>query len=126
MTYVTNRMIADAMNELPIQFDAHALEKRCLRRNPLEVADEIKRHHATGDPLLYYSAVFAKHVDSAFRGQIAKTVKVESENLGGESSRNQEWRKLVPVVTPAPTIPVPANGGTAAPAAVGVNDLQLG
>ncbi len=113
MTFLTNLMIATAMNDLQSPFDAHALEKRCLRRYPLAVADEIKRQHASGDPLLYFSAVFAKYVDNAFRGQIAKTRKVDSENLGGVISQNQEWRKLVPVITPPAAVPATGMGVTA-------------
>jgi hypothetical protein len=81
----------------------------------------IKRQHASGDPLLYFSAVFSKYVDTAFRGQIAKTTKVDSENLGGEPSRNQQWRKLVTVISPPPATP-PGNALGIPAAVVGTHE----
>ena len=41
-----------------------------------------------------FNAHFAKWVDTEFRGQIRKTRKVVSDNLGGKPSQNQEWEKL--------------------------------
>lgn len=106
MRYLTAQMIADAINRAPTPFfDAHDVERSALRLHTVETANEIIAHGPSGDPLKYFSAVFASYVDRTFggpAGQIRKTSKTDSPNLGGETSTNQQWEKLVPQVT-APT-----------------------
>lgn len=82
------------MNELGSRFDTHTLQRRLLREHTGAVARELLRFIRTGDPLHQFSAAFARWIDVEFRGQIRQTRKVMSENLGGETSRNQEWEKL--------------------------------
>lgn len=102
MQHLTSEMIAQAMNDLQDQFDSHALEKRTLRRFTIPFAQEILRFAHTDDPLLQFSAAFARFVDRTFAEQLIKTEKVPSENLGGEQSLNQKWKKrATTIVTPA-------------------------
>jgi hypothetical protein len=103
MRYVQPQMIADIINQLDSPFDAHSIEKRLLRLNTVETAREILRYRNSGDVLRTFSAQLARYIDRTFRGQIQKTSKVGSENLGGLRCGNQEWVKLIiPVVAPAP------------------------
>ena len=98
MRYITRQIIAPVINGLQDPFDAHMLEKRVLRLHPEAFARELLVYARTGDPLLQFSAHFAKRVDVMFRGQIRKTQKVFSDNLAGDSIKNQEWRRINPSV----------------------------
>lgn len=104
MRHLTARMVAVAINTLPNRFDCHMVERRVLRDNAVETAQEIIAQANSGDALRYFSAIFSKYIDRAFTGQIRQTAKVTSDNLGGKPSKNQEWEKLVPTVT-APATP---------------------
>lgn len=104
MQFLTTQMIANAINQLGEQFDSHAVEKRVLRLHTNEFAQELMRYATSKDQLRQFSAVFAKTIDSSFNGQIAKTQKKKSENLGGEISMNQEWRKMATLVTVSATV----------------------
>jgi len=77
-------------------FDAHTVEKRILRLHTAAAANELLEFLHTADPLHQFSAAFARWIDSEFRGQIRQTRKIQSENLGGEQSQNQEWEKINP------------------------------
>ena len=103
MQFLTAQMMADGINQLDDRFDAHAVEKRVLRLHTNEFAQELMRYATSTDQLRQFSAAFAKSVDSTFNAQIVQTQKVNSENLGGELSMNQEWQKATtPVSVPAP------------------------
>jgi len=102
MKYLKPSMIADIINQFQDdRFDAHSVEKRLLRVNTVEMTREILRYRNKRDVLMTFSAQLARYIDRTFRGQIRKTTKVGSENLGGLPCRNQEWVRLVtPVVAP--------------------------
>ena len=109
MRFLTPEMIADAINRAPNPFDAHDVEKGLLRHHAVETAREIVAQAGSGDALRFFSAVLSRHMDRTFggpSGPIHKTRKVESENLGGLRSLNQQWEKLVEPVVP-PGTPVP-------------------
>jgi hypothetical protein len=95
MQHITRSVAAAVINELPSRFDTHMLEKRILRLHPETVAHELLAFRHAGDALHQFSAALARWVDTQFRAQIRQTSKVNSENLGGQESRNQEWEKLV-------------------------------
>ena len=99
MQFLNAQMMADGINQLGDRFDAHAVEKRVLRLHANEFAQELTRYATSNDQLRQFSAAVAKFVDSAFRGQIVQTQKVNSKNLGGECSMNQEWQKTTTPVT---------------------------
>lgn len=104
MHHLTRAMIAPILNALsdrdgPKQaapFDAHMVEQRCLRLHPVEFAEELLRFRKSPDPLQQFSAAVAQRIDRTFVGQIRKTQKVRSTNLGGTDLENQEWEKAVP------------------------------
>lgn len=77
MRHITDRMIVTAINQMEERFDAHDLEKRLLRQNPVAVAREIIEHRRNRDILRSFSAKFAKYVDRTFAGRIRKTAKVD-------------------------------------------------
>ncbi len=93
MQYLTRAMIVAILNRLPDRFDAHQVERRALRLHAAAFAEDLLRFQTSPDPLQQFSAAFARWVDTSFRGQIRKTRKVRSANLGGEESSNQEWEK---------------------------------
>ena len=95
-------MIADAINQLGDRFDAHSVQKRCLRLHTVAFAQELASFERTQDPLQQFSAAFAKFVDTTFHDQIRKTNRVNSENLGGKESQNQEWEKLSRPIVASP------------------------
>jgi hypothetical protein len=99
MQHITRAIAAAIINELPARFDAHMLEKRILRLYPVDVAQELLEFRQTEDTLHQFSAHFAKWVDTQFRGQIRQTRKINSENLGGLESSNQEWEKMIGQIT---------------------------
>lgn len=107
MRYLTAQMLADAINRAPSpRFDSHDVEKSALSLHPVETAREIVAQANSGDALRSFSAALAKSIDHTFGspgGQIRKTSKVRSENLRGSASRNQQWEKLVPIVTVPPS-----------------------
>jgi hypothetical protein len=110
MRYLTAQMVADAINRAPSpRFDTHEVEKSALGLHPLETAQEIVAQADSGDALKYFSAALARYIANTFGspgGQIRKTSKVQSMNLRGLVSRNQQWEKLVEVIT-APPSPQP-------------------
>lgn len=89
-------MLSKVFEELPDTFDAHRLERRTLRVLPIPFAEELLEFRMSDDPLQQFSAAFAQWFDRAFEGDIRKTAKVESCNLGGVKSLNQEWAKTNP------------------------------
>lgn len=102
MRHVTTQMIADAINELGDRFDAHDVERRVLRTNPVAIANEILVYANSNDVLRTFSAQFSRFVDSSMHGQIRQVSKVCTANLGGKVSDCQQWEKLIlPVVAAA-------------------------
>jgi hypothetical protein len=96
MTHITRQMVAGVLNTLDSRFDAHDVEQRLLRGHTVSVARELLEFAHTDDPLHRWSAHTAQWIDQQFRGQIHKTTKVTSKNLGGLESENQEWQKTNP------------------------------
>ena len=94
MKFLTRTMLVPILNSLGPTFDAHQVERRTLRRQPIEFAQELLRFQGCNDPLQQFNARFARWIDTEFRGHLTKTRKVRSPNLGGEDSSNQEWRKV--------------------------------
>lgn len=106
MRHLTATMVADAINQQEMIFDCHDVERRLIRDHAIATAQEIIAQQNSGDPLRYFSAVLSKYIDIAFRPQLQKLQKVVTPNLGGKPSKNQQWEKLVTVVTAPATIPV--------------------
>ena len=98
MRHITRMIVAPIINGFPEPFDAHMVEKRVLRLHPEAFARELLAYRQTRDPLLQFSAHFAKRVDFMFRGQIRKTQKVFSDNLAGDLIKNQQWRRINPAI----------------------------
>src|SRR5690242_12243914 len=95
MRFLRPQMIADAINDLGSPFDAHSVEMRLLRLYTVETAAEILRCGNARDVLQTFSAQLARFIDQSFQGQIRKTTKVRTANLGGRPCANQQWEKLV-------------------------------
>ena len=96
MTNNTRHMTAAILTALGNPFDAHAVEQRILRDHPIEVGQELQHFRHKRDPLRVWSAQTAQWIDRQFRGQLRKTRKVKTPNLGGKPSWNQEWEKANP------------------------------
>ena len=108
MQHITVQMLVDAINELDDPFDAHDVERRVLRNQPVAMANEILRYANSGDVLRTFSAQFSRHVDTVLRGQIQQTAKVSTANLGGLVSECQQWKKLLPPLNAGGTASVNA------------------
>ena len=100
MIHITRAIAARVLNELPVSFDTHRIERRILRLYTVEFAEELLEYRKDDDPLLRFSAAFSQWIGKTFNKHIAKSAngKVKTENLGGEISENQEWTKLSPGV----------------------------
>lgn len=101
MRHITRQIVAPVINRFQCPFDAHMIEKRVLRLHAEAFARELLAYGHTRDPLLQFSAHFAKWIDNKFRGQIRKTQKVFSDNLAGDSIKNQQWCRInlsIPVI----------------------------
>lgn len=98
MKHISRLMVAPVMDQF-VRFDTHMIERRILRFHPIAFAMELLEFAQTDDPLHQFSAQFARWIDREFTGQIRQTHKVISDNLGGESSQNQEWEKVAHRIT---------------------------
>lgn len=108
MQHLTTQHLVDILNQLGPVFDAHAAEKKALGMYAQLVGQELARCNGTTNitSLQMFSMQFAQTIDQTFGSvskspQIQKTKsgkkgdgKVESENLAGKMSLNQEWKKL--------------------------------
>ncbi len=98
MRFLRRSQMVTIINRLPVLFDAHDAEKRALRDFPLEFGAELRAHFwMYRDPVHQFSCNFGREL-SRFSGQIVKTRKIVSDNLGGRSSRNQQWQRVVPTI----------------------------
>jgi hypothetical protein len=95
MKHISRKMVARVLNEVESPFDAHMIERRILRLETVAVANELLEYQYT-DTLQQFSAAFASWISRTFVGQIRKTRKVMSDNLGGRECANQEWVKTNP------------------------------
>src|SRR6266566_4407685 len=82
--HLTRDMRVNIINELPTPFDTHDVEKRSLRLYGRAFGNELREF---GD-LHPLSADMGHQIDLEFPGQLRKTRKVRSENLGGRLSLN--------------------------------------
>lgn len=94
MHHIKSPMIANAISQLSNPFDSHDVERRVLRTEPIAFANELLRYAQSKDILQAFSAQFALFVGSCMQGQIRKTSKVNTPNLGGLDSPCQQWEKL--------------------------------
>jgi hypothetical protein len=99
MEHITDEMLLQALSSLGQRFDAHDLEHRILRDFPIAFARDLLRYEASDDPLLRFSAQFARFADRRLAGRIRQTGKVRSLNLGGVESDNQEWEQIPAIQT---------------------------
>jgi hypothetical protein len=99
MRNISRDMGAEAINHLPIVFDTHMVERYTIRHHTLAFAAGLGEFGRPTDVLKQFSAHFGRWIDREFRGQLRKTRKVLSENLGGRQSLNQEWEKTVARIT---------------------------
>jgi hypothetical protein len=100
MEFLTDALIAQAINGLGETFDAHQVEAALLRTDAGAFARELLRCETRDDPLLRFSAEFSRHIDRRFQNQIRRAEKVGSRNLGGQVSKSQQWIKLSGPVHP--------------------------
>ena len=95
MKFLTRELVADLLNsEMPELFDTHDVERRVLRKIPIEFVKELYGYEGKNDPLRQFSMEFAKWIDDVFSPFIQQTGKDTTENLGGKRSECQQWRKI--------------------------------
>lgn len=94
MKHITSQMVRPIIRHCAAPFDTHELERLVLRQHTEAFARELLEFRTGRDPLHSFSARFAKWVDLTFRQEIEKTATVESQNLGGRLSSNQQWRRI--------------------------------
>ena len=93
MNFITPEMLSSEIDSLGEFFDAHDIERRILRNQPVAFAQELLRYREADDILRTFSAQFSRFVDTSQSGRLEKAERVTTANLGGLLSECQQWRK---------------------------------
>jgi hypothetical protein len=106
---ITDQMIDQSIARMPQIFDSHALIRDLMRHWPRAYATDL--HESIGDDPIraLHSAIGTRLLSFNI---IEKTRKVDSLNVRGDTTENQEWQKLVHLADiPTPQSPPPAPVG---------------
>jgi hypothetical protein len=91
MIHLTNAVLADSVQAMQPVFDSHALICDLMSRYPQEYVRELHARVHLADPIKATHADIGQALLSV--PGIAPTRKVDSLNVRGRVSENQEWRK---------------------------------
>jgi hypothetical protein len=90
MPHLTDEILQAAIAKLPATFDTHAVIREVMNIEPRLYADDL--HAASGnDPILSLHSSIGSRL--ARFENLEKTRKVNSPNVRGEDTENQEWSK---------------------------------
>jgi hypothetical protein len=105
MTHLTDTILTAAVSGLPDTFESHHVIQTVMTSHPQEYVRELYKNLSAVDPILTTHAVIGRalhHIPGIVASQ-----RVSSSNIRGPETKNQQWRKLVPVALGN----APANGG---------------
>lgn len=94
MKHITKKMVQEAINSLPNEFDSHDVEHWMLKHYREAVALEIIEFIREEDMLWRFSFDFGRFIRDKFAGQIRKSGRPNTETLRGTEARCQGWKKI--------------------------------
>lgn len=92
MEYITDTIVNDVIDQMPQQFDSHDFIKRTTRLFPSDYVKELCRLKNHDDPFLVLHPMIARKLASNDR--VRQLGKVDSPNIGGNSTSNESWEKI--------------------------------
>jgi hypothetical protein len=92
MTDLTTEKLAAAVASLPTVFDSHDVIRVIMTNNPQEYVRELYEWKDADDPIQAAHADIGESI-RAVEG-VVPTCKVDSMNIRGRVTKNQQWRKL--------------------------------
>lgn len=89
---VTDEILSASIDRMKqASFDSHAIIRDLMTYHPQEYVTDLACHVASKDPFLTYHAGLGSRL--ADWPSIEKTAKVMSENIRGQVTENQGWKK---------------------------------
>lgn len=89
---LTDQMISQSIERMDQTFDSHALIRDLMRNWPRAYATDLDASIGDDPIRVLHSAIGTRLLSF---DTIVKTRKVDSPNVRGETTENQEWRKIV-------------------------------
>lgn len=91
MQYIDSTIMDRVLDALPQDFDSHHFIRRLIRMYPSNYTRELARYQDNEDPFLALHPQIAQAL--ARNSRVRKMGKVDSPNIGGESTSNEAWEK---------------------------------
>jgi hypothetical protein len=91
MTKISDVMLAEIVNALPPVFDSHAVIREMMRRYPQQYTTDLFGHVENKDPILSFHSTIGVRL-TRFE-DIERTRRISSDNVRGQKTENQEWRR---------------------------------
>ena len=92
MEYITDTIMNNGIDHMPQRFDSHDFFKRILRLFPSDYTKELCRFQDHNDPFRILHPMIARWLAGSDR--VRQMGKVDSPNIGGNSTSNESWEKL--------------------------------
>jgi len=92
MEYITDKILNDVIDQMPQKFDSHDFFKRMTRLFPSDYVKELCRFKNHSDPFLVLHPMIARKLASD--DGLRQMGKVDSPNIGGNSTSNESWEKI--------------------------------
>ena len=93
MNHLTDAILAGAVPGLPNTFDSHELIRAVMTTHPQEYVRELYNQVNADDPIQSAHAAIGLALHRI--PSIAPTRRVNSVNVRGQTTENQEWQKRV-------------------------------
>ncbi len=91
MEFITDTVMNNVIDLMPDEFDSHDFIKKMTRQYPSEYANELSLFKDREDPFLVLHPTIARTLASNDR--LKQMGKVNSPNIGGNSTSNESWLK---------------------------------
>jgi hypothetical protein len=98
MTHLTDTILIAAVSGLPETFESHHVIQAVMTSHPQEYVRELYENVTAVDPIRTTHAVIGRTLHR-IPGIVAAR-RVDSANVRGPETENQQWQKLVPVAQP--------------------------
>ena len=92
MEYITDTIINEVIDQMPKKFDSHDFFKKITRLFPSDYVRELCRFKNQDDPFFVLHPMIARKLASNDR--LRQMGKVDSPNIGGNSTSNEYWEKI--------------------------------